>query len=327
MPNKTEPIINKIINTDMKYMPNLLTLAIFSLLTFNACHQEQKEKRLIQYVDPFVGTAYTGHTTPAAAYPLGFMQPGPQSGNFGWEHCSGYNYEDSLIWGFTQNKLNGTGIPDMGDILMMPFSGIPTRSDYKSSALKEKEIASPGYYSVELPDNHVNVELTCTPHVALHRYSFKDENPGVYIDFQSGSVSTEEQYNNRVLDANVVVDDDYTITGYHKLKGWVERQLFYIIKFDQPIVSQETIPGNIGNKAPMKIFYFKLKKGQPLLAKVAFSTVSIDNAKENMMSEISHWDFEQIKSDTENAWEDLLTRIQIEGTEDQKKNFYTSMYH
>ena len=79
MPDKTEPIINKIINTDMKYMPNLLTLAIFSLLTFNACHQEQKEKRLIQYVDPFVGTAYTGHTTPAAAYPLGFMQPGPQS--------------------------------------------------------------------------------------------------------------------------------------------------------------------------------------------------------------------------------------------------------
>ena len=327
MPDKTEPIINKIINTDMKYMPNLLTLAIFSLLTFNACHQEQKEKRLIQYVDPFVGTAYTGHTTPAAAYPLGFMQPGPQSGNFGWEHCSGYNYEDSLIWGFTQNKLNGTGIPDMGDILMMPFSGIPTRSDYRSSVLKEKEIASPGYYSVELPDNHVNVELTCTPHVALHRYSFKDENPGVYIDFQSGSVSTEEQFNNRVLDANIVVDDDYTITGYHKLKGWVERQLFYVIKFDQPIVSQETIPGNMGNKAPMKIFYFKLKKGQPLLAKVAFSTVSIDNAKENMITEISHWDFEQIKSDTENAWEDLLTRIQIEGSEDQKKNFYTSMYH
>ena len=100
-----------------------------------------------------------------------------------------------------------------------------------------------------MPDNHVNVELTCTPHVALHRYSFKDENPGVYIDFQSGSVSTEEQFNNRVLDANIVVDDDYTITGYHKLKGWVERQLFYVIKFDHPYTVKEELPAEKGEKA------------------------------------------------------------------------------
>lgn len=100
-----------------------LIIILFFICGFYSCKStDVQDSNLTQYVDPFVGTAYTGHTTPAAACPLGFVQPGPQTGNFGWEHCSGYNYNDSLIWGFTQNKLNGTGIPDMGDLLLMPFS-------------------------------------------------------------------------------------------------------------------------------------------------------------------------------------------------------------
>ena len=304
-----------------------LIIILFFICGFYSCKStDVKDRNLTQYVDPFVGTAYTGHTTPAAACPLGFVQPGPQTGNFGWEHCSGYNYNDSLIWGFTQNKLNGTGIPDMGDLLMMPFSGVSGK-DFKSKYSKDTEIASPGYYSVYLDDNHVKVELSCTPHVAIHKYSFDRDGGAVYINFQSGSVSTEEQYETRVIHSKVNVVDDYTISGFHHLKGWVERQLYYIIQFDKPIVSIDTIKGNEHNKAPICVFHFNQKKGDVLQAKVALSTVSIEGAYGNMDSELAHWNFNQVKERSSKRWEDILSRVEIEGSVEQKRNFYTSMYH
>ena len=163
-----------------------LVVVIFS------CKNEDDPFEYLQYVNPFIGTAYTGHTFPNATCPFGMVQPGPQTGNFAWEYCSGYNYEDSLMWGFSQTRLNGTGIPDSGDILMMPFAG-QCRENYKSFFDKKTEVAYPGYYAVDLVDNQVKVELTCTPHVAMHRYLFNEENPGLYIDFQSGCVSSEQQ--------------------------------------------------------------------------------------------------------------------------------------
>ena len=304
-----------------------LIIILFFICGFYSCKStDVQDSNLTQYVDPFVGTAYTGHTTPAAACPLGFVQPGPQTGNFGWEHCSGYNYNDSLIWGFTQNKLNGTGIPDMGDLLMMPFSGVSGK-EFKSKYSKDREIASPGYYSVYLDDNHVKVELSCTPHVAIHKYSFDQDGGAVYINFQSGSVSTEEQYEIRVINSKVNVADDYTISGFHHLKGWVERQLYYIIQFDKPIVSIDTIKGNEHNKAPICVFHFNQKKGDVLQAKVALSTVSIEGAYRNMDSELAHWNFNQVKEGSSKRWEDILSRVEIEGSVEQKRNFYTSMYH
>ena len=112
------------------------------------------QQDLAGYADPLIGTAYTGHTFPGAARPFGFVQPGPHTGNFGWEHCSGYNNDDPRIWGFGQNHLNGTGIPDLGDLMMMPFS---ERSGprFRSSWDKETEYAVPGYYSVSLTENDV----------------------------------------------------------------------------------------------------------------------------------------------------------------------------
>ena len=300
-----------------------LIIILFFICGFYSCKStDVQDSNLTQYVDPFVGTAYTGHTTPAAACPLGFVQPGPQTGNFGWEHCSGYNYNDSLIWGFTQNKLNGTGIPDMGDLLMMPFSGVSGK-EFKSKYSKDREIASPGYYSVYLDDNHVKVELSCTPHVAIHKYSFDQDGGAVYINFQSGSVSTEEQYETRVINSKVNVADDYTISGFHHLKGWVERQLYYIIQFDKPIVSIDTIKGNERNKAPVCVFHFNQKKGDVLQAKVALSTVSIEGAYRNMDSELAHWNFNQVKEGSSKRWEDILSRVEIEGSVEQKRNFYT----
>lgn len=307
-------------------MKEYVIIAIVLVFAQTSCNDKKELSSVLQYVDPFVGTAYTGHTFPGATYPLGMMQPGPQTGNFEWKYCAGYKYEDPMIWGFTQNRLNGTGIPDMGDILMMPFSGSP-QQDFKSTFSKETEKASPGYYTVDLTDNSVNIALTTTPHVAMHRYRFKGENPGVYIDFQSGNTSSEDLYNTRVLYADVKAGADHkSIIGHMRVKHWVERDLFFVITFDKPFMSADTIRGDTKNKAP-KIAYHFDSDAKELNVKIAFSMVSIDGAGRNLLAELNHWDFEKVKKEAENEWDKYLSRIHVEGTREQKKNFYTSMYH
>jgi len=293
-----------------------------------------QSKNIIHYVNPFIGTTDNGHTFPGASYPFGMVQPGPQTGNFSWDYCAGYRYEDTKIWGFSQNRLNGTGVPDMGDLLVMPFSGKPT-DDFKSDYKKDSEKASPGYYEVKLTglavNNSVNVELTASPHVAMHRYLFEEGNPTIYIDFQSGligsqkSYSSQKSYNNRVVVSDIQVIDEYTVTGHQRVRAWVERDVFYVIKFDKPIISLESIPDD-NNKEYRKIFHFDRNVKQVQM-KIAFSMTGIEGAKKNLITEINHWNFEKVRLAAENKWEEYLSRVQIEGSDSQKTNFYTSMYH
>jgi predicted alpha-1,2-mannosidase len=301
-------------------------LSAIALILGTSCCGE-REENCLQYVDPFVGSTFTGHTSPCASYPFGFLQPGPQTGNFAWKYCGGYRYEDTLIWGFSQTRLNGTGIPDLSDILIMPFSGEPGK-EYKSRFSKASEKASPGYYAVSLTDNSVDVELSVSPHAAIHRYVFKKDSPGLYINLQNALVDTEEQLNTRVLFAEVNIEDRQTITGHHIVKGWANpREFFYVIKLEKPFITQENITKDERNKAPTFLFHFEGKAEDILHVKVAISTVSIEGAREKMEAELSAWDFDRVKSEAENAWKNLLSRIKIEGSTEQKKNFYTSMYH
>jgi len=304
--------------------PCVLILAAIAAGVVSTSCGERRES-LLRYADPFVGTAYTGHTFPGAAYPFGFMQPGPQTGNFGWEYCSGYVDDDTLMWGFTQNRLNGTGIPDLGDILMMPYS-VSSREDRRSGFDKASETAWPGYYSVELTDNGVGVELTCTPHVAMHRYDYKARGRSLLLDLQSGQVSSEEQFRDRVVSADVNFEDEYTITGHHTLRGWVERQLFYVIEFDQPVAESRKVERDERILAPAYELSFADGK-KPLTVKVAFSTVSVAGAKANMEAEFPHWNFDKVCGEAGDRWEEYLGRVRVEGTDEQKANFYTSMYH
>lgn len=134
-------------------MKKTVFLLLFACLSVSA-----SSRPLGKWVDPFIGTDYTGHTCPAAACPLGMVQPGPQSGNYLWKYCSGYNWSDSLLVGFTQNRLSGTGVPSLCNVLVMPFSD-SHRPDYASRKAAEK--ASPGHYAVDLPDNGASVDITC----------------------------------------------------------------------------------------------------------------------------------------------------------------------
>jgi predicted alpha-1,2-mannosidase len=306
---------------------NFFCLPAIGAILFISCCNGIKNEKCLQYVDPFVGTTFTGHTSPNATYPFGFLQPGPQTGNFAWKYCGGYRYEDTQIWGFSQTRISGTGIPDLSDILLMPFSGEPG-NDYKSDFSKDAEKASPGYYAVSLTGNSVDVELTTTPHVAIHRYTFKKDGPGLYVNLQSAMVDTEEQLNTRVLFADVNIEDNQTITGHHVVRGWANpREFFYVIKMEKPFIACKNITKDERNKAPAYVLLFDGNAEDVLHVKVAISTVSVEGAKEKIETELSDWDFDRVKSEAEDAWENLLSRIRIEGNLEQKKNFYTSMYH
>ncbi len=293
-------------------------------------------KSLLQYADPFVGTAYTGHTSPAAAFPFGNMQPGLQTGNLDWEHCSGYVCEDTLMWGFTQNKMSGTGVGDLGDILMMPFAGTPERPDYKCVFDKASEKATPGFYGVSLPGNKARAAMTCTPHVAIYEFAFDAPGASLYVDYQNAIVATGgyERFQGRVLSSEYRKVDDRTFTGDMRTTGWedkgvnfIERDVHYAVVFDHPVVEETDVKDDPAMKAPRRVYKFDIAPGGKLLVKVSISSVSSENALENINREMPGWDFGGTLAKAQAAWEDVLGRITIEGSDFQKRNFYTSMYH
>jgi len=280
-----------------------------------------------QYVNPFIGTAFTGHTFPGACYPLGMIQAGPQTGNFNWDYCAGYVYTDSIIEGFSQNRLNGTGVPDLGDLLVQPFSG-SIRENVTSRYHKESEQTFPGYYGVKLVDNKVDVRITASPHVAFHSYQFeKNETPNLLIDFQSGQVSYKERFNTRVLEHEITFDNDVTISGYTKCKGWVERVYYFVIEFDKPIQQKQQLDKrDVRENASRYIISFEGHEENVLNMKIAMSSVSVENAKKNMNSEISDWNFDNVRQSAEIEWGKYLSKVIVEGSEDQKASFYSSLY-
>ncbi|MDO5523282.1 MAG: glycoside hydrolase family 92 protein, partial [Bacteroidia bacterium] len=306
----------------------LLTVALLAIACTQQKNNKTTETDFTQYVNPFIGTAFTGHTFPGATYPLGMMQPGPQTGNYSWAYCAGYFYEDSLIQGFTQNRLNGTGCVDLGDLLVQPFSG-ERRDNLDSRFDKATEKASPGYYTVHLADNNVGVEITTSPRVAFHKYTFgKDEAANMLVDFQSGLVWQDVRYHTHVLDNEVNFENEYTISGFTRRTEWVERVYFFVIEFDKPIIRKEELPQqNPRENASRYIFTFDMQDDEVLQMKIAMSSASVEGAKANMAAEVNGWDFNSVYQNTQKAWNNYLSRVQIEGSEDDKFNFYTSMYH
>jgi predicted alpha-1,2-mannosidase len=311
----------------------LVLLTLYITITGIGCTSQNSDvmngdEDLTKYVNPFIGTAFTGHTFPGATYPLGFMQPGPETGNFSWDYCSGYFYDDEKINGFSQNRLNGTGIVDFGDLLLQPFSG-EKREDLSSTFNKSTEVATPGYYSVVLTDNDVKVEVTTAPHVAFHRYTFNaDKTAGLLADFQSGLVWSKDRISTHVLENVVNFESDYIITGYTRRREWTERTYYFVIEFDKPIVSKELLEQrDPREKAPRYILNFDLGNDSVLNTKVAMSTTGIEGAKANLAAEGKERSFDNVYKDAKKEWNRYLSKVSIEGTDEDKTNFYTALYH
>ena len=290
----------------------------------------ETETDYTQYVNPFVGAAATGHTFPGATRPFGMVQTNPVTGAVGWQYCSEYTDTDSLIWGFSQTHLNGTGCMDLGDILIMPLTGDRVRDwdGYRSTFDKSTETATPGYYAVDLTGAGVKAELTSTSRVALHRYTFnKADSASVLIDLQHGPAWNEKQYHSHVSACEATWENDSTLTGHVTNSVWVKQDYFFVITFNRPVIKTTDLPMGETEKGKRIIATFDLKPGEQLMAKIALSTTGVDGAKRNLATELASWDFEGVRADAKREWNDYLSRIEVTGTDEQKKNFYTGFYH
>jgi len=275
-----------------------------------------------QYVNVFIGTDGTGHTFPGASMPFGMVQPGPDNNDKDWAYTSGYQYKDTTLLGFSQTHLSGTGIGELGDILLLPF--VETADKNKQTSFhKSTESGEVGYYTLTKNDG-VKVELSASERVAFHRYTFPDKNAFLLINFQHGLKFLTDSL---VLESEVKIENNSTISGFCHTKNWVERKYFFVIQFDKPFSSTKILEREMNEKAPKYILGFLLNNDKQLQVKVSLSTVSVEGAKLNLSSEISHWNFEKVKREAKNAWNNYLNRIEIEADMKQKEIFYTALYH
>ena len=300
------------------------SIGLILLMSINL--QALKSQDKSSWVNTFIGTDGTGHTFPGPSMPFGMVQPGPDNRNFGWNHTSGYQFQDTFLMGFSQTRLSGTGINEMGDVLLLPIN--PKKSQAKNAYYKTSEIARPGYYAITKKDD-VKVELTCSERVAFHKYTYPDKEAQLFVDFQHGLrfIFDENSAKPLVLASEVQIVDSVTITGYCSTSNWVNRKYFFIVQFDQPIANSTLLPRKEGHLAPQYLFDFQLGNAKTLNVKIALSTVDVNGAKQNLQTEINHWDFNKVYRNNRKTWNGYLDRISLQATNKQKEIFYTSLYH
>jgi predicted alpha-1,2-mannosidase len=231
-----------------------------------------------------------------------------------------------LLLGFSQTRFSGTGISEMGDVLLLPIN--PKKEKLKNSYFKNTEIGKVGYYSLYKKDD-VKVELTCTERVAFHQYTFPEKEAKILVDLQHGLrfVFDESNQKGLVIESDVKIENNTTISGYCSTQNWVNRKYFFTLTFDKPFISNIEIDKKDKNQAPKYMLDFMLDESKELKVKIALSSVSVEGAKLNMQTEIPHWDFGIIANKNKTAWENYLNRIDIEASQKQKEIFYTSLYH
>ena len=219
---------------------------------------------------------------------------------------------------------------DLGDILVMPFTGERHRTwdAYRSSFSKTSENATPGYYTVTLDQAKVKAELTATTHAALHRYTYEQaDSASILIDLQHGPAWNEKQYHSQVNSCEVNWENDSTLTGHVNNKVWVDQDYYFVMQFSRPVIDHFELPMAEIEKGKRLVASFNIQPGEEVLMKVALSTTGVEGAKANMAAEVPEWDFEGIRTAATADWNSYLSRIEVEGTDEEKTNFYTSFYH
>jgi len=311
----------------------LTTLILISCKTEAPIEIAKKDKPLIEYVNPFIGTGGHGHTYPGATMPFGMMQLSPDTRLDGWDGCSGYHYSDEYIYGFSHTHLSGTGVSDYGDILLMPTNAISFNngsdniSGYRAHFSHDNEIAKPGYYKVHLDSTEIDVELTVSKRSGIHKYQFPSkDNQFLILDLE---------HRDQVLDYKIQKINDSTITGFRHSKAWATNQrLFYNIQFSKPIknITYEEngtpISKNYKYQSKKAAIEFDNPNNDAIYVKVGISAVDNAGAAKNLQEEIGNKSFDQVKKEAQTIWETQLDKIVVESqNEDYKTNFYTSLYH
>ncbi|MBQ0115584.1 MAG: GH92 family glycosyl hydrolase [Bacteroidales bacterium] len=316
----------------------LMLLTTVLIIAFNS-HSNNK-KDILEYVDPLIGSAGTGHVFVGANVPFGFVQLGPTSVPQEWPWCSGYNRSDSTVIGFAHTHLSGTGIGDLHDITFMPVVGevkysrgnlTDSLSGLWSYQDRKKEIAKPGYYKCHLTRYGIDAELTATTRTGLHRYGFpKTTDAAIVIDLENGGGWDE------VTSSEITVLNDTTIVGYRRSSGWsYNHPVYFIAIFSKPFSSYKLIKDSqpidtysLQAKAVYGRFNFDTSIDSTIMVKVGTSAVSINGAMLNLAAEQNGWDFDDVVNDARNLWQEQLEKVKISSSDiSVLRNFYTSLYH
>ena len=283
-----------------------------------------------QWVDPFIGTAWTGNTHPGASLPFGLVQPGPDSGTGSWKYCAGYKWNDTWIYGFSQTHLSGTGCPELADVRLLPFTGEMTLPPAKFRGYKDfaSEKAEPGYYAVTLTNFGVRTEVTCGRRMAFHRWTLaKGGRLEVLVDPQWASAHAGEIPGHILSYKGMALDDRRTVVGGYRHKAWLEREVHFKLRFDRPWAARRELPLGPKEKAPRAVYSFDLAAGESLGARIAISTTDDDGAARNFAAE-DGLDFDAARAAARREWNALLSRATMRGAgRDQLVTFYTSLYH
>ena len=342
----------------------LVCFLFFGLMFPLSAQTNSSSNNLSEYVNPFVGTGGHGHTFPGAASPFGMVQLSPDTRiDDSWDGCGGYHYDDSFIYGFSHTHLSGTGVSDYGDVLMMPTGGprsiMPSfnPNNYRSNYNHSSEVAEAGYYSVYLPTHEIKAELTVTPHVGIHRYTY-------YQSFDkskfTAKVLIDLNHRDYVISHRMEQLDQHRIGGWRQSKGWANNQwVFFVIEFSQDI--SRIITAQDGRKMVVEfdMGYSDANSGSgnasanpskygeghlcEIVAKVGISFTSEAGAMANLNAEMmGDKSFNDYRAMAKQAWNEELSKIQVTSdyeaqtfrvgaqsvkTDVEKRKFYTALYH
>ncbi len=317
-------------------------LYIFLALMFLSCSQEKQQetrKSVLDYVDPFVGTAAHGHTYPGATLPFAMVQVGTSNYHQGWAWCSGYHHTDTVLQGFAHTHLSGTGLTGMADILIIPTTGdlklVPGKDEnpdegYSSRWTHAKEKASPGFYSVHLDDYNVDAEITSSKRVGFHRYTYNEAGSHQVV------LDPTHLIQDKLLDTEVEILSDTEVRGFKHCKGsGGDRHVYFYAQFSKPFkqsgvsVAGEKVDGRkAADKKVAAYVIFDGSKGEQVEARVALSFVSYAGAKKNFEAEAKGVSFDERLKKSQAVWEKHLSKIEIDGGEiADLRTFYSGLYH
>ena len=314
-----------------------LSFWILLLFSFSACVSQQPDAETecyaTEYVNPFIGTDFTGNTYPGAQALFGMVQLSPDNGLPGWDRISGYFYPDSTIAGFSHTHLSGTGAGDLYDISFMPVTLPYKEADaplgIHSLFSHDEETASAGYYQVRLKDYDINVELTATERCGIQRYTFPEADAAIFLNLRK---AMNWDFTN---DTRIEVVDSVTIQGYRFSDGWARDQhIYFRTRFSKPFASVQLDTAavikdgkRIGSSAIAR-FDFHTSAGEQILVTTAISGVSMEGAARNLAAEAPADDFDKYLAATRKNWNEQLSKVEIKSNDiDEKVKFYTALYH
>ena len=310
---------------------------LLSVCAFSLTLATLQAGEITKYVNPFIGTGaidggLSGNNYPGATSPFGMIQLSPDTSEApNWGDASGYDYNRNTIFGFSHTRLSGTGASDLIDITLMPTSSGRTSSAFTH----DEEKARPGYYQVMLKDDNINAELTTTQRNGIHRYQYPaGKDAEIILDMDHSA--DKGSWGRRIINSQIRILNDHAVEGYRIITGWAKlRKIYFYMEFSSPILTSTLRDGGRVHENTAVIngtnlhgcFRFGQLNGKPLTCKVALSSVSMENARQNMEQEAPHWDFDRYVAAADADWEKQLGKIEVKGTEVQKEIFYTALYH